>query len=205
MNTPSRRAQKILVAATTPVAVIASAAMIYQASYAAFSGQTRNSGNDWATGSVNLTDDDNGSARFQVKNMLPGATDAKCIKVTANATVASTVKGYAVNPVVSTTGLEDHIKVRIESGEGGTFADCTGFVSESGPLVPAGTTLRALATANTFAAGIGGWSVAPGAPVSKTYKLTWEFDTTGMSQADIDKLQNSHTGIDMQWEMQSNG
>ncbi len=104
--------------------------MVYQASYAAFSGQTRNSGNDWSTGSVNLTDDDNGSARFQVANMLPGDTDTKCIKVTANASVASTVKGYSVNPVPSSSGLENRIFVTIKDGTGGSFADCAGFTAD---------------------------------------------------------------------------
>src|SRR5215218_3275383 len=99
MKKPSIRAQKILLAAATPVALVALGATVYQASYAAFTGQTRNSGNEWATGSVKLTDDDNGAARFRVDNMLPGDTQTKCIVVTADASVASTVKGYAVNPV----------------------------------------------------------------------------------------------------------
>ncbi|EON23157.1 MULTISPECIES: hypothetical protein [Nocardioides] len=201
MNKPSRRAQKLLVGATTPVAVVCAAAMVYQASYAAFSGQTRNSGNDWSTGSVNLTDDDNGSARFQVANLLPDQTDDKCIKVTANASVPSTVKGYAVNPVPSNTGLENRIKVTIEDGTGGTFADCTGFQPQT-VLVP-DYTLAQLAQANNWESGVGGWTV-PAGTSSKTYRITWRFDTAGMTQAQVDQLQNSRTGIDIQWEMRSN-
>jgi hypothetical protein len=201
MNKPSRRAQKLLVGAATPVAVVLAAGMVYQASYAAFSGQTRNSGNDWSTGSVNLTDDDNGSARFQVANMLPDDTDTKCIKVTANASVPSTVKGYAVNPVPSSSGLENRIRVTIEDGNGGSFADCTGFQMQN-VLVP-DYTLAQLAQANSYASGVGGWSV-PAGTSSKTYRISWRFDTTGMTQAQVDALQNSRTGIDIQWEMQSN-
>jgi hypothetical protein len=201
MNKPSRRAQKLLVGATTPVAVLCAAAMVYQASYAAFSGQTRNSGNDWSTGSVNLTDDDNGSARFQVTNMLPDQTEAKCIKVTANASVASTVKGYAVNPVPSSTGLENRIKVTIEDGAGGSFADCTGFQVQNELI--ADYTLAQLAQANGWDTGVGGWTV-PAGNSSKTYRITWRFDTAGMTQAQVDQLQNSRTGIDIQWEMRSN-
>jgi hypothetical protein len=201
MNKPSRRAQKLLVGAATPVALVLAAGMVYQASYAAFSGQTRNSGNDWSTGSVNLTDDDNGSARFQVANMLPGDTDTKCIKVTANATVPSTVKGYSVNPVPSSSGLENRILVTIKDGTGGSFADCAGFTVDR--TLMSDVTLAQLATANSYATGIGGWNVAPGTS-TKTYQFTWRFDTTGMTQAQVDALQNSRTGIDMQWEMQSN-
>ena len=36
MNKPSRRAQKIMAAAATPVALVALGGMVYQASYAAF-------------------------------------------------------------------------------------------------------------------------------------------------------------------------
>lgn len=201
MNKPSRRTHKILLAATTPVAVVCAAALVYQASYAAFTGQTRNSGNEWATGSVTLTDDDSGSARFQVANMLPGSTETKCIKVTANASVPSIVKGYTVNPVKSNSDLEKYIKITIKDGTGGSFANCTGFVAENTLVTEA--PLDQLALANTFAAGIGGWAVAPGVS-SKTYEITWKFDTGVIGQADIDKLQGKSTGIDVQWEMQSN-
>lgn len=203
MSKPARRTTKIVAAITTPVALVATAALIYTSSYAAFTGQTRNSGNQWSTGSINLTDDDNGSARFQVKDMLPGATDSKCIKVTANASVPSTVKGYAVNPVTSPQKLEDRIKVTIESGTGGSFADCTGFVREGAAHVT-DLPLSSIAQVNTFEQGFGGWAVEPGLR-DRTYRLTYKFDTNGMTQAEIDQLQGATTGIDMQWEMRTNG
>lgn len=202
MRKPTRRTQKIMAAATTPVAVIAAGALVYQASYAAFTGQTRNSGNEWSTGSVNLTDDDNGQARFQVSNMLPGQTQTKCITVTANASVPSTVKGFAINPVTSVQGLENRIMVTIDSGDGGSFTDdCAGFT----PVGPAHVTnipLTQVAQANTFASGFGGWTVPAGVS-SKTYRMMWKFDTTGMTQSQIDQLQGAKTGIDMQWEMRT--
>ena len=99
MKSPGKKTTQALAIVATPVALVALGASVYQASYAAFTGQTRNSGNEWATGSVKLTDDDNGAARFRVANMLPGDTQTKCITVTADASVPSTVKGYAINPV----------------------------------------------------------------------------------------------------------
>src|SRR4051812_29752095 len=78
MKAPSRRARNIGTIVATPIAVVAAAAMVWQSSYAAFSGTTRNSGNSWSTGSVALTDDDSGSARFQATGMVPGSTDTKC-------------------------------------------------------------------------------------------------------------------------------
>ena len=202
MNTPTRRTTKVLAAITTPIALVAAGALVWNASYSAFTGQTRNSGNEWSTGSVNLTDDDNGQARFRVTNMLPGDTQTKCITVTANASVPSTVKGYSANPVTSPQGLENYIKVTIDSGTGGSFADCTGFTPE-GPAHVTNTPLSAIAQVNTFEQGFGGWAVDAGTK-EKTYRLKWTFDTTGLTQSQIDQFQGAKTGIDMQWEMRTN-
>ncbi|KAA1427556.1 hypothetical protein [Nocardioides antri] len=201
MGHPSSRTSRIAVAAATPVAIVAAAAMIWQSSNAAFTGSTRNSGNNWAAGAVALTDDDNGSARFQVQNMVPGQTDSKCLKVTANASVPGTVKGYAVNPTSSVHGLESRIKIAIQAGTGGGFGSCDGFTSEE--TLISGVTLGQLATVDTYEEGIGGWDVTAGTH-SRTYRVTWTFDTTGMTQNQIDQLQGAQTGIDMQWELRSN-
>jgi hypothetical protein len=200
MRSPSTRTAKVVTVAATPVAVLAAAAIIFQSSNAAFSGQTRNSGNDWAAGTVTITDDDAGSARFQVANMAPGDSDTKCIKVTANASTSGLVKGYAVNPVKSSSGLEDHIVITMKSGTGGSFASCNGFTEDS-TVVP-GATLTELAAYNSWDSGVGGWPVTAGSQ-SRTYQITWTFDTTGMTQAEVDKLQGAHTGIDLQWELQT--
>lgn len=200
MNQPSRNALKIGSAIATPVAILAAALLVWQSSYAAFSGTTRNSGNNWATGSVALTDDDSGAALFQAAGMVPGDTQTRCITVTANATVPGVVKGYAVNPVLSPSGLQDHVMVGMKYGTGGGFGSCTGFV-EGGVLFPA-TSLTALAKYDSFATGAGGWAVTPGTQ-SRTYEITWTFATTGLTQTQLDNLQNAQTGIDLQWELQS--
>jgi hypothetical protein len=203
MRVPSNRVGTIAAAAATPVAILAASALIWQSSYAAFSGTTRNSGNDWSTGSVALTDDDAGSARFQVASMLPGQTETKCITVTANTSVPGTVKAYLINPVTSPQHLEDHVKVTVNGGTGGSFADCAGFVADAtGNPIVADTSLSTLATANSYAVGVGGWAVVAGTQ-SRTYQITWTFDVAGMTQAEIDQLQGAHTGIDLQWELQS--
>ncbi len=201
MKSPGKKTTQVLAVVATPLAIVALGASVYQASYAAFTGQTRNSGNEWATGSVKLTDDDNGAARFRVTDMLPGDTQTKCITVTADASVPSTVKGYAINPVTSTVGLENKILVTIDSGNGGSFADCTGFNAIGAPHVT-DAPLSTIAQTGSFATGFGGWTVPTGVS-SRTYRMTWRFDTTGMSQAQIDQMQGARTGIDMQWEMQS--
>lgn len=200
MSNTRFQGRKLTTTLATPIAILAAGALVWQASQAAFSGTTRNSGNNWSAGAVALTDDDAGSARFQASNLVPGATDTKCITVTANATVPGVVKGYAINPQVSVHGLEDHILITIESGTGGGFASCTGFTSED--VEVAATPLSTLALANNYANGVGGWAVSAGTN-TRTYRITWEFDTTGMTQNELDQLQGDQTGIDVQWELQS--
>lgn len=200
MKSPSLKSTRVLVGIATPLALLGAAGMVYQASSAAFTGQTRNSGNEWSTGAVNLTDDDNGQSRFQVANMLPGDTETKCITVTATSSVPSTVKGYTINPVSSVAGLENRIMVSIKSGTGGTFADCAGFVATDD--VVTGVPLSALAANDTYEEALGGWTVPVGTH-ERTYQFTWRFDTDGMTQAQVDQLQGAKTGIDMQWEMRT--
>ncbi|HWI44100.1 MAG TPA: hypothetical protein VNS81_10805 [Nocardioides sp.] len=200
MIAPSMRTAKLAAALATPLAVIAAGGIVWQGSHAAFTGQTRNSGNDWSTGSVALTDDDKGAARFQVANMTPGQTDTKCITVTANASVAGTVKGYAVNPSFSSTALADHIFVTLREGTGGSFDSCTGFSAQG--TIASDVPLSSFASINSYANALGGWNVQEGTS-SRTYELTWKFNTTGMTQTQIDDLQGKRAGIDMQWELQS--
>jgi hypothetical protein len=203
MRIPTSRAGRLGAALASPLAVLAAAGMVWQASNAAFSGTTRNSGNNWSTGSVSLTDDDAGSARFQVTNMVPGQTDTKCITVTANASVPGEIRGYSVNPVYSAKHLEDHIFVTIEAGSGGSFASCDGFVAEE-TVVPH-QALAAVMAVNSYANGLGGWHVQGGVSGGqhRTYRITWHFDPSGLNQSELDQLQNVQTGVDMQWELQS--
>jgi len=200
MRTSTSKGRRAAVALATPLAILSAAALVWQSSYAAFSGTTRSSGNSWSTGTVALTDDDAGSARFQATNLTPDDTETRCIRVTATATVPGTVKGYAVNPVQSAQGLEDHILVTIRHGSGGSFSSCTGFVS-TGTLI-SDMPLSTLANYNDYAHGMGGWDITSGTQ-SRTYEVTWKFDTTGLTQSQLDALQGAQTGIDIQWELQS--
>lgn len=203
MKTPTTRLGRVAAAIVTPVAIVTAGALISHASNAAFSATTRNSGNNWSTGTVALTDDDAGSARFQVSDMVPGQTDTKCITVTANADVPGLIKGYAINPVTSAQGLEDHILITVSHGTGGSFGSCTGYVPTATEIT--NVPLSTLFAANSYATGIGTWNVTGGVPggESRTFQFTWTFDTTGLTQNQIDALQGAHTGADLQWELQS--
>lgn len=199
-----KKTRTVIAALATPVAVIAAGALVYQASYAAFTGSTNNTGNEWSTGSVNLTDDDNGVAMFRITNLLPGQAGADCIKVTANASVPSIVKGYTVSPdIANAKGLENRIKIDLHSGTGGSFRDCTGFTPDD--TIIEDIPLSYLMTEVTdFDSAEGEWIIpGTGGSEEKTYQISYEFDTAGMTQPQIDALQGAKVGVGLQWEMQS--
>ena len=188
--------------AAAPLAIVVAAGFVWQASYAAFSADTRNSGNSWSSGTVALTDDDGGSARFNVTNLIPGQTGTACIKVTSTSTVFGPVKLYTLN-AVNSVGLAEYIKVTVTQGDGGTFASCTGFVADSaGVIVNARTLSYMAATYNTYGSGVGGWTTTT-SPESKTFQISYTFDSTGLTQEQLDAFQGQHTGIDFEWEIQN--
>lgn len=198
-----QKSKKILAAMATPVAVLAAGAMVYQASYAAYTGKTANEGNAWTTGSINLVDDDKGSAMFTVENMLPGQNATKCIKVTATASVPSTVKGYTIN-AVKASGLEDRIMIDLESGRGGAFNDCDGFVPDGETVINARPLGWLMDNATDFTKAKGEWKLSgDGVPAHKTYRVKYTFDTTGLSQDAINGLMGKQARVGLQWEMQS--
>ncbi len=203
MRRPTPRSARVAAALATPLAIVAAAGLVVQASNAAFSTTTRNSGNNWSTGQVAVSDDDAGSARFQVTDMLPGQSDEKCIKVTANASVPGVVKGYTINPVYSASQVEDHVYITVEAGTGGGFGSCTGFELQA-TVVPR-LSLKTIMGVNSYAQGFGGWAVTGDVPggESRTYKIKWHFDPAGLTQAQLDQLQNAQAGVDVQWELQS--
>ncbi len=197
---PSPTTVRLATAAATPLAVLLAGGLIYQSSQAAFSGQTRNSGNSWNSATVALSDDDAGAARFQAANLTPGQTETKCIRVTATTTVGGTVKAYMVNPVRSPQGVENYVKIGIRAGDGGAFGSCSGFTATS-TVLPA-TALKPLMDYDTYEEGMDTWTV-PAGTSTRTYELTWRFDTTGLTQSQIDALQGGRTGIDFQMELRS--
>jgi len=203
MKKPTNRTRAIIGFAAAPLAILLAGGLVWQSSYAAFTATTRSAGNSWSTGSVALTDDDRGVAAFSATNLVPGATGTKCIVVTSTASVPGEVRSYVANLSTSGATLGDRITFKLESGTGGTFNDCTGFVP-SGPVETA-TPITAVATArHDYATGGHAWTTAGiAAGESHTYRGTWTFDTTGLTQAQVDALQGSSLSADLVWEFRS--
>ncbi len=212
MHAPNTRFRRVAVVAAGPIAVLAAGAMTWQSSYAAFTAETRNAGNSWSSGTVFLTNDGGGSARFSATNLLPSDTQTKCIKVTSTSSEIGHVKMYFLNAIPSSpapvpAGLENYIKVNVTSGDGGDFSTCTGFVADSSPAQPivAAKSLAYLGTTyNTYGAGRGDWvTTGNTGGESKTYQIQWTFDTTGLNEAQINALMGDTVGLDFEWEIQT--
>ena len=202
LNTPSSRSSRIVGFSAAPVAILLAGLMVWQGSNAAFTATTRNSGNAWSTGQVALTDDDKGTAGFTAENLVPGQTGERCIVVTSNATVPGEVRAYMQNLSTSASGLEKHIMFKVERGTGGNFESCAGFTPVPGSLPAA--SLSELDTVNhDYTTGGAAWDTSGTAGESVTYRGTWTFDTTGLTQSQIDALQGSRTSVDLVWELQS--
>lgn len=201
MPSYSRR-NRAIAALVIPVSVLLAGGLVWQSSYAAFSARTENSGNSWSTGRVTLTDDDRGAAALTVENMVPGDRGEKCVVVTSNSNVPGEVRTY-VEDLLKDRGLENHILISMEKGTGGSFNDCTGFTPDPGAASLTGTLAQLAAADTDWATGANGWTTTGTAGESMTYRAQWSFDTTGMTQAEIDALQGARVGLDVVWELQT--
>lgn len=159
-----------------PIACLLTGAVVWNASSAAFTDTTDNTGNAWSTGTVDITDDDAGAARFNVSGLTANSTDTRCITVTYNGSLAASVKLYGA---ASGTGLANYLDLVIEEGDGGSFASCTGFVATS--TVFTGTLSTFAANSTNFATGVG--TFAPtGSAQNKTYRITYTVQDNNAAQ-----------------------
>lgn len=200
MKAPSARTRRVATIAAGPVAILVAGLLVWQGSVSAFTAQTQNVGSNWSTGSVTLSDDDAGAAAFQITNATPGQTGSKCIKVTSTSTVPGIVKIYVAR--LGAQGLENNITISTAIGSGGSFASCSGFVPTT--TLPVMSLSAAAATISSYATGVLPWTTTGVAGESKTFQVTWTFDTTGLSQAAIDALQGKSVSADVVWELQTN-
>lgn len=156
--------------------------LVLRVSSAAFSAQTDNPGNSWATGQIALSDDDGGaSALFDVTGMVPGGSETNCITVTYTGDIdPGVVKLYAD---VTDGGLGPHLDVTVREGDGGGFGDCTGFSTTA--TLETDVTLNAFAAHADYATGAGTWDPSATGQ-TKTYQIvvTLGTDTPDAVQGD---------------------
>lgn len=86
-----------------------------------------------AAGTVTLSDDDQGSAMFDVSGLGAGDSVSRCLRVTYAGAPPSAVTLHGAS---GGTGLAEHLLMTVEEGTGGGFGSCAGF---SGTRVFEGT------------------------------------------------------------------
>jgi len=175
------------VALALPLGLIGSAALVWQASYAAFTATTTNPGNSWTAGTVVLSDDDGATAIITATHLKPGSTDTRCIEVWYTGNLGAAVELYlSPGDLVTTPDLAPYLQLTVEEGSGGGAGNCAGFTPTS-TLYPAsgtGTLSGFSSTHGSYATGAGAW--APVTAENRTYRFTWTLDpnTTNPAQGD---------------------
>jgi hypothetical protein len=192
----ARRRRRPSIVVLVPLALLASSAVVYQASNAAFSAQTANGTNNWASGSVTISDDDSGNAIVNLSNLKPGDTATKCINVTYTGSLSATVKLYT--SASTDSGLGQYLDFSVDEGTGatgGATLDCTGFTLGSA-LYPAGTLGGAggfITVKNSYTNGVSTWAPAGGSNATKSYRFVWTLQ-------DNNSAQNKSSSATFTWE-----
>jgi predicted ribosomally synthesized peptide with SipW-like signal peptide len=126
-NSAMSRTKKVL--RTILVAGVLSA-LAALATFSAFSSQTDNPGNSVTAGTVALTDNDGGTAAYNVTNAKPGqASTPFCIHVSYSGSLDADVKLYTPSVVGA---LAPYVTLKVESGaQGVPSSNCAGFAPDS--------------------------------------------------------------------------
>jgi predicted ribosomally synthesized peptide with SipW-like signal peptide len=101
--------------------------------FSAFSSTTESPGNRIEAGTVVLSDNDSGSALYDVEGATPGTPIERCITVTYSGDLDADLKLYLPDAVGA---LAPYVDVTVTPGTDPTpaFRDCTGFVAD-GPAI----------------------------------------------------------------------
>lgn len=94
-----------------------------------FSATTQNSGNEISAGTIAISDNDAGSAMFNITNAKPGDSWTRCIKVSYNGSLPADVKLYELG---GGGQLSPYLTLKLEQGTQAesTFPSCTGFTPD---------------------------------------------------------------------------
>ena len=170
--------------------------------FSAFSSRTENPGNEVEAGTVVLTDNDAGSAAYNIQNAKPGDSDQACIKVTYSGSLDSTVKLYTTASSVADLG--PHVDLEITPGTQVTpNLDCTGFVPALSGAIFDDTLASFQSSHNAFSNGL---ADNPGSVASKwstNDSVVYRVKATLAANAP-DSAQGDTTGVHtIRWDAQN--
>ncbi len=183
---------------TAPLVGLAIAVLlVWQSSYSAFTSTTENGVNNWAAGTVSISDNDSNVAMFTTSPLLkPGDTASKCIDVTKNGTLPGTVKLYG-SGLTTTNALSTYLDITVEQGTGtSTNGTCTSFTATAGSGTVYSGTLAGF-TATNFTGGYGDWAPAAGS-ATRVFRFTYKLNTNAPNST-----QGGTAAVNFVWEVQS--
>ncbi|MEX0825704.1 MAG: hypothetical protein WD184_02950 [Acidimicrobiia bacterium] len=175
------------------LAVAGASFVTVRATAAAFSDQTDSAANQFAAGTVQLSDNDAGSALFDGSSLfVPGDSVVGCIEVTYSGSVDAGVRLFGAT--TGGDGLEAYLDVTIERGTG----DCTTFGTATEVWgATDGDLAEFLAAAFSYASGVDSWApVGGGADDTVPYRIT-------VTQQDDNAAQGLSSMVSFTWEAQS--
>lgn len=152
------RSQKAL-ASVVVVGVLGS--VVALGVFGLFSATTQNSGNEISSGTIAISDNDAGSAMFNITNAKPGDSWTRCIKVLYSGSLPADVKLYELG---GGGPLSPYLKLKLEQGTQAesTFPSCTGFAPDGTGTIYEGPGFGSI-----------GSSYETGAPVVPFGKTVW--------------------------------
>jgi hypothetical protein len=195
---PTGRSVRLVSAFAGLTGLAASAAVVWHASYSAFSATTSNPTSHWAAGDVVLADDDSSTAMFSVGNLEPSGTGSTCIAVTSTGSLPSTVKLYGTN-ASTTNGLSSYINLTVTQGTGGGFGTCSGFTAlGTGSSVYSGTLAAFASSATDFASGLGTWAPTGSGAETRVFQFSYTVDPSTPNST-----QGGTAAVGFTWEAQN--
>jgi hypothetical protein len=122
-----KRSQKVL---TSVIVVGVLGSVVALGVFGLFSATTQNSGNEISSGTIAISDNDAGSAMFNITNAKPGDSWNRCIKVLYTGSLPADVKLYELG---GGGPLSPYLKLKLEQGSQSeaTFPSCAGFTPDA--------------------------------------------------------------------------
>ncbi len=167
--------------------------MAFRSTGAAFSATTENAGNAFAAGTVTLTDNDAGSAMFNVSAMTGGDSAVGCIEVAYSGSLNPEVRLYGAS--AAGDGLETYLDLTIERGTG----TCAAFVADAAVWTNGtdGDLGVYLGAVTDYASGVDTWQPTGGGPDDTVpYRFT-------MALQDNTLAQGKTVTVTFTWEAQN--
>lgn len=175
--------------------------LVVTASSAAFTATTDNTGNAFNAATIALSDDDGGTAMFDVSGLVPGDVTTGCITVTYTGTADPAVVKIYQGAYTETDGAADGatldaaLTIDIDQVD-----DCT-LKTKLADLDA--DTLVNLASYSNYTNGLStGWDPASGTE-SESFLFTATFTPSGSSATDNLRIGDTVTGLTFTWETQA--